>query len=55
MKDKTPQSIKDESKELANSFEKELFKLVNSYAKKGLEKPDLIRKLKWVLESSQMS
>lgn len=55
MKDKTPNTVKDESKEIANAFEKELFTLVNSYAKKGLEKPDLIRKLKYVLGSAEIS
>ena len=55
MKTKSTQPKVDESKELSNVFEKDLFSLVNSYAKKGLEKPDLIRKLKYVLGSAEMS
>lgn len=42
-------------KNLPNEFEKDLFKLVNYYAKKGLEKPDLIRKIKYVLGSAEIS
>lgn len=51
---KLPQT-KEDLKDLANEFESELFKLVNLYASKGLSKPDSIRKLKWVLGSSEMS
>lgn len=55
MKTKSTPPKVDESKELSNVFEKDLFSLVNSYAKKGLEKPDLIRKLKYVLGSAEIS
>ena len=51
---KLPQP-KEDLKDLANHFESELFKLVNAYASKGLQKPDLIRKLKWVLGSAELS
>ena len=40
---------------IENKFEKELFALVNSYCEQGLKKPDLIRKIEWVLGSCKMS
>ncbi|MHA1213303.1 MAG: hypothetical protein ACTSSH_12710 [Candidatus Heimdallarchaeota archaeon] len=39
----------------ANDFEKELFELINAYCKKGLKKPDLVKKMEWVLGSCKMS
>ena len=39
----------------ANDFEKDLFKLVNDYCKQGLKKPDLVKKMEWVLGSCKMS
>ena len=33
----------------ANDFEKDLFNLVNKYCKQGLSKPDLVKKMEWVL------
>lgn len=44
-----------EEKEIAKKFEKELFALVNKSIKEGLEKPDLLRKLEWVLGSCKKS
>ena len=39
----------------ASDFEKDLFKLVNIYSKQGLAKPDLIKKMEWVLGNCKMS
>jgi len=39
----------------ANDFEKDLFKLVNDYCNQGLKKPDLVKKIEWVLGSCKMS
>ena len=44
-----------ENKEIANDFEYELFKLINFYAKNGLKKPDLVRKMEYVTKSCVMS
>jgi hypothetical protein len=38
-----------------NDFEKELFELINGYCKKGLKKPELVKKMEWVLGSCKMS
>jgi len=39
----------------ASDFEKDLFKLINNYCKEGLQKPDLVKKMEWVLGSCKMS
>lgn len=39
----------------ASDFEQDLFVLINSYCKNGLEKPDLVRKMEWVTGSCKMS
>ena len=39
----------------ASDFEQELFRLVNNYCKKGLEKPDLVNTMEWVTDSCKMS
>ena len=44
-----------ESKGIANDFEFELFKLINFYARNGLKKPDLVRKMEYVTKSCMMS
>ena len=44
-----------ESKGIANDFEFELFKLINFYARNGLKKPDLVRKMEYVTKSCVMS
>ena len=41
--------------ELAKEFEKVLFEVINKYINDGLKKPDLIRKLEWVLGSCKLS
>ena len=46
---------KSESKEIANDFENELFKLINFYAKNGLKKPDLVHKIEYVTKSCVLS
>ena len=43
------------SKGIANDFEFELFKLINFYARNGLKKPDLVRKMEYVTKSCVMS
>lgn len=42
-------------KDIPNDFEKNLLKLINTYCKQGLEKPDLVHKMKYVLKSCEMS
>jgi len=44
-----------EGKAIEKDFEKELFKLINFYAKNGLKKPDLVRKMEYVTKSCVMS
>lgn len=39
----------------ASDFEKDLFKLINRYCKEGLQKPDLVKKMEWVLGNCKMS
>jgi len=39
----------------ATIFEVELYKLINNHVKKGLSKNDLIHKMKYVLESCEIS
>jgi hypothetical protein len=39
----------------ASDFEKDLFKLINSYCSKGLSKADLIHKMKYVSKSCKLS
>lgn len=46
---------KQEFNSLPNEFEKDLFDLINGYCKKGLKKPDLVKKMEWVLGSCKMS
>ena len=45
----------EETEDLARDFEKTLFITVNAYVKKGLKKPDLIKKLEWVTVSAKFS
>lgn len=44
-----------DSKILAKEFEEKAFKLINQYVKSGLQKPDLIEKLEWIVGSCKMS
>jgi hypothetical protein len=44
-----------EGKAIEKDFEKELFKLINFYAKNGLKKPDLVQKMEYVTKSCVMS
>ncbi len=39
----------------ANQFEIDTFKLINSYMKSGLSKPDLVRKMEYITGSCKMS
>ena len=39
----------------ASQFEEDTFKLINSYVTEGLSKPDLVRKMKWINGSCEMS
>ena len=38
-----------------SEFEKDLFKLIHNYCKNGLKKPELVKKMEWVLGSCKMS
>lgn len=39
----------------AAQFEEDIFKLINAYVNEGLSKPDLVRKMKWITGSCEMS
>jgi hypothetical protein len=39
----------------ASQFEEDTFKLINAYVNNGLSKPDLVRKMKWITGSCEMS
>ena len=39
----------------ASQFEEDTFKLINAYVNEGLTKPDLVRKMKWITGSCEMS
>jgi hypothetical protein len=39
----------------ASDFEKDVFELINKYCKEGLKKPDLVRKMEWILGGCKMS
>ena len=39
----------------ASQFEEDIFTLINAYIKEGLSKPDLVRKMKWITGSCEMS
>ena len=39
----------------AHQFEEDVFKLINTYCKAGLKKPDLVRKMKWITGSCERS
>lgn len=39
----------------ASQFEEDTFKLINAYVNEGLSKPDLVRKMKWITGSCEMS
>jgi hypothetical protein len=39
----------------ASQFEEDTFKLINVYVNEGLSKPDLVRKMKWITGSCEMS
>jgi hypothetical protein len=45
----------EKPKTIAEDFEHDLLKLVSKYVKEGLKKPDLIKKLKYVLGSAEIS
>ena len=38
-----------------SEFEKDLFELIHNYCKNGLKKPELVKKMEWVLGSCKMS
>lgn len=38
-----------------SEFEKDLYKLINTYCKKGLSKPDLANKMKYITKSCELS
>ena len=40
---------------MKNQFEKEVFALINNYAKQGLTKPDLVAAMEYITESCKMS
>jgi len=40
---------------LANDFEKDLFRLINKYCKRGLKKPDLVKKMEWATGNCRCS
>ena len=44
-----------EEKEIAKNFEKELFALINKFAKEGLEKLDLTKKMEYALIAIKFS
>ena len=39
----------------ASQFEEDTFRLINAYVNEGLSKPDLVRKMKWITGSCEMS
>jgi hypothetical protein len=39
----------------ASQLEEDTFKLINSYCKNGLKKPDLVKKMEWITGSCKMS
>lgn len=39
----------------ASQFEEDTFKLINAYVNEGLSKPDLVRKMKWITGSCEIS
>lgn len=39
----------------ASQFEEDAFNLINAYVNEGLSKPDLVRKMKWITGSCEMS
>lgn len=39
----------------SSQFEEDTFKLINAYVNEGLSKPDLVRKMKWITGSCEMS
>lgn len=39
----------------ASDFERELYKLINSYVSAGLKKPDLVHKMEYVTQSCRVS
>ena len=39
----------------AAQFEEDIFNLINAYVNEGLSKPDLVRKMKWITGSCEMS
>jgi len=39
----------------SHQFEADVLKLINSYCKNGLKKPDLVNKMKWISGSCKMS
>ena len=39
----------------ASDFERELYKLINTYVSAGLKKPDLVRKMEYVTQSCRVS
>jgi hypothetical protein len=41
--------------DIDKEFEKELYKLINAYVSKGLNKSDLVRKMEYVTQSCRVS
>ena len=39
----------------ASQFEEDTFNLINAYVNEGLSKPDLVRKMKWITGSCEIS
>jgi hypothetical protein len=51
----TQQLILSDVGSSGSEFEKDLFKLINNYCENGLKKPELVKKMEWVLGSCKMS
>jgi hypothetical protein len=44
-----------QSAKIENEFEKELLSLINQYCERGLKKPDLVHKMKYVTKNCKLS
>ena len=53
--DRAKQLILSDVGSSGSEFEKDLFKLIHNYCKNGLKKPELVKKMEWVLGSCKMS
>ena len=49
------ENTKKQEKKFVDYFEKDLFELINAYAKIGLKKPDLVHKMKYVTKMCELS